>query len=77
MRFGTTIWYNVVTQSQSIDIVNTAVESLTGCFSIFAQTPETGTRRDDIEVGLRGFPAGKYIIHYRESGGHVVISRVK
>ena len=70
------IWYYVAKQSQSIDIANTAVESLTGYFSLFAQTPEAGTRRDDIEVGLRGFPAGKYIIYYRESSEHVVISRV-
>lgn len=45
-----------------MEIANSVVESLTGCFSLFAHAPEAGTRRDDIELGLRGFPAGKYVV---------------
>jgi plasmid stabilization system protein ParE len=35
-----------------------------------------GTCRDEIEIGARGFPVGKYIIYYREIGRRIVISRV-
>ena len=52
------------------------VDSITEAFPLFARTPEAGTRRDDIDVGVRGFPVGNYIIYYRESGQSVVISRV-
>jgi len=33
-------------------------------------------RRDWMEPGLRGFPAGKYIVYYRQERGRVVVSRV-
>lgn len=70
------IWYYIARQSQSIELANSVVESLIDCFALFAHTPEAGTRRDHIEPGLRGFPAGKYVISYHEIAEHVVVSRV-
>ena len=70
------IWYRVATKSGSIEIANGVIESITETFPLFASTPEAGTRRDEIEPGVRGFPVEKYIIYYRESGDYVVISRV-
>ena len=70
------IWYRIATQSGSIEIANGVVESITETFSLFAGNPEAGTRRDDIESGVRGFPVGKYLIYYRDTEGYVVISRV-
>ena len=29
-----------------------------------------------LNPGVRGFPVGRYIVYYRESGPHLVISRV-
>jgi hypothetical protein len=49
---------------------------ITETFPLFARTPEAGTRRDEIEPGVRGFPVGKYMIYYRTIGPHVVIARV-
>jgi toxin ParE1/3/4 len=51
-------------------------DSITEVFPIFAHTPEAGTKRDEIDEGLRGFPVGKYIVSYRESGSYVIASRV-
>ena len=70
------IWYRIATQSSSIGIANGVIETITETFPLFASTPEAGTRRDEIESGVRGFPVGKYIIYYRESGNFLVISRV-
>ena len=70
------IWYRIATQSSSIGIANGVIETITQTFPLFASTPEAGTRRDEIESGVRGFPVGKYIIYYRESGNFLVISRV-
>lgn len=70
------IWYRIARDSGSIDIANRAIDAITEVFPLFAHTPQAGTRRDEISEGLRGFPVGNYVIYYRESGPHVVISRV-
>ena len=56
------IWYRVATRSGSIEIANGVIESITETFPLLANTPEAGTRRDEIESGVRGFPVGKYLI---------------
>ena len=70
------IWYRIATQSNSIEIANGVVESITDSFPLFARNPEAGTHRDEIETGVRGFPVGQYIIYYLESGKQVIISRI-
>jgi toxin ParE1/3/4 len=70
------IWYRIATDSGSIDIANGVVDSVTEVFALFAHAPEAGTKRDEIDDGVRGFPVGKYIVYYRESGPFVIVSRV-
>jgi len=70
------IWNRVASTSGNIEVANGVVNSLTESFALFASQPEAGTRRDSIEVGLRGFPVGNYIVYYREIGKYLVISRV-
>jgi toxin ParE1/3/4 len=70
------IWLYIAKNSGSIEIADGVIDSITETFPLFAHTPEAGTRRDEIEVDLRGFPVGSYIVYYRESGDHVLISRV-
>ena len=70
------IWYYIAKNSGSIEVANGVVDSITETFALFARAPDAGTARDEIEAGLRGFPVGRYIIYYRESGQYVVISRV-
>jgi toxin ParE1/3/4 len=45
-------------------------------FSKLAAMPKIGRTREDLSRGLRSFPAGRYIIFYREGGGGVEIVRV-
>ena len=52
------------------------IDSIIETFALFARTPAAGTRRDEIETGVRAFPTGKFIVYYKEIGEHVVISRV-
>ncbi len=71
-----TIWYRMAIKSGSIEIANGVVESITETFALFAGTPGAGTFRDEINPGVRGFPAGNYLIYYREEEKYVTISRV-
>lgn len=70
------IWHRVAAQSGSIDIADGVVDSITEVFPLFAHTPQAGTKRDEIEEGVRGFPVGKYLVYYRESGPYVIVSRI-
>jgi toxin ParE1/3/4 len=70
------IWYYTAKTSGSTEIANGVIDSITEAFSLFARAPQAGTLRPEIEEGLRGFPAGRYIIYYRESGRFVIIARV-
>ena len=70
------IWYFIAKNSGSVEIADGVVKSITRTFTLFAHTSAAGTRRDEIEHGLRGFPVHKYIIYYRETEAHVVIARV-
>ena len=70
------IWLYVAKKSQSIEIADSILNSIVNSFAMLARTPEAGTRREHLEVGLRGFPVGNYIIYYRETRGRVLISRV-
>ena len=70
------IWLRIATESGSIDIANGVVDSITDVFPLFAHTSQAGTKRDEINEGVRGFPVGKYIVYYRESGPYIIVSRV-
>ena len=70
------IWYYIAGKSGSSDIAKAFVNSITETFPLFAKAPEAGTRRDEIEPELRGFPVSNYIIYYCDIGEEVVIIRV-
>ncbi len=70
------IWYYVATKFGGIAISDHLVESITETFPLFTQTPEAGSKRDEIAPGLRGFPVGNYIVYYAETKRDVVISRI-
>ncbi len=70
------VWIYVASHSGSGDIADRLIESLVETFSLLLQVPGVGTLREEIAPGVRGFPVGKYIIYYRESGSYVDIARV-
>jgi toxin ParE1/3/4 len=59
------IWLYIAKQSSSIEIADHVVNSITACFVALGQNPRMGRRRDDdLNLGLRSFPVGNYVIVY-------------
>ena len=50
------IWYEIAKRSASIDVASAVVDSITAVFPLFANNPEAGRRRDELELGVRSFP---------------------
>jgi len=70
-------WYYVASNSDSLDIADRFIDSVTDRFFLLARHPNIGRARDeDLRPGLRSFPVGDYLIIYRIDGEDVVILRV-
>jgi toxin ParE1/3/4 len=70
------IWYYTATQTQSIEIADRVVDSITDRFFLLAIYPHLGRWRDeDLRPGLGSFPVGEYVIIYRVEGEDVLIIR--
>ena len=50
----------------SIETAERIITSITERFWLIGQHPNAGKATDDIAVGTRCFPAGKYLIYYRK-----------
>jgi toxin ParE1/3/4 len=71
------IWLYVARESNSIEVANRLIDSITGRFWLLAQHRQIGRRRDhDLRSGLRSFPVGEYVIIYRIEGEEVLILHV-
>jgi|SRR5579871_2750959 len=71
------IWYFLAIQSNSVDVADRVIESITARFVLLAQQPYIGRRRDeDLRPGIRTFVVGDYVIAYRVDGENVLILRV-
>jgi toxin ParE1/3/4 len=68
------IWYYIAKESQSFEIADRVVDSITDRFFLLANHPHIGRRRDeDLRPGLRSFPVGEYVIIYRVEDDGVLI----
>ncbi len=70
------IAYYTFVESGSVDVADRFIDSLTERFLLLADYPYAGRRRDDLQLGIRGFPVGEYVILYRVKDADVVIVRV-
>lgn len=71
------IWYFLATQSNSVDVADRVIDSITARFALLATHPYVGRRRDeDLRPGVRTFTVGDYVIAYRVDGDNVLILRV-
>jgi len=53
------IWFYVATKSDSTDIADRLVDSITDRFFLLASQPYLGrARNEDLRAGLRSFPVG-------------------
>lgn len=69
------IWVYVA-RERTTEAADRLVDSLTQRFSLLADMPNIGRKRDDLEPGARSLPVGSYVIYYRRSGRAIEISRV-
>lgn len=70
------IWYYIVKESDSIEIADRFIDSLTERCLLLARHPHVGRLRDDLRPGLRIFPVGRYVILYRVEDEDVLILNV-
>ena len=70
------IWRYVANDASSADIADRVVDALMVHCALLAGHPHAGRSREEIDAGLRSFSSGQYLIYYRESKSHVVISRI-
>lgn len=66
----------VATESGSLAIAEKVVDLLTRRFELLAERPYIGPARDDLKLGVRGFPVDRYMVVYRVMGKQVRILRV-
>ena len=71
------IWYYPAKESQSIEVADRVIDSITERFFLLATYPHLGRRRDeDLRPGLRSFPVGEYVIIHRVEGEDLLILHV-
>lgn len=71
------IWYFLATHSDSVEVADRVIDSITARFALLATHPYVGRSRDeDLRPGVRTFTVGDYVIAYRVDGDNVLILRV-
>jgi toxin ParE1/3/4 len=69
--------YFLATESNSVDVADRVIDSITARFELLVRQPYIGRRRDeDIRPGVRSFVVGDYVIAYRVDGDNILILRV-
>ena len=63
-------------QRASPDIADRLIDAIVERFWLLGEYPEAGRACDDIEPGVRCFPAGQHLIYDRKARGGVEIAHV-
>jgi toxin ParE1/3/4 len=70
------IWLYIARNS-TVETADRFIDRITKQFVTLAGAPDAGAVRDEIELGLRSFSVGRYLIYYRRAQrGEILISRV-
>ena len=59
-----------------LEVADRLITSITGRFWVLGEYLESGRRAAEMALGVRCFPAGKYLIYYRRVRGGVEILHV-
>jgi plasmid stabilization system protein ParE len=70
------IWFYIAAESGSIESAERVIWRLHRTITKLTATPGMGRRCDDIDPKGRCFPAGNYIVYYREESRRIVITHV-
>lgn len=57
----------------TLQVADRLVDSIIERFWLLGEYPEAGRKADELQPGVKCFPAGKYLIHYRKARGGVDI----
>ena len=68
------IWIYYSERDQKI--ADKILKQITEKFSKLLEFPKIGKERNELFLGIRSFPAGKYIIFYQETDSGIEITRV-
>jgi toxin ParE1/3/4 len=60
----------------SLTVVERLIDNITERFHLLGEYPEAGRSADDIALGVKTFPAGKYLIYNRKFRGRIDILHV-
>jgi toxin ParE1/3/4 len=60
----------------SVDVADRLIDAIADRFWLIGEYPASGRPCDDIETGVRCFPAGQYLIYYRRIRRGVEIAHV-
>ena len=70
------IWLHLA-RERGTAVADRVLAPITRAFPLLARMPELGRARPEVDLGLRSFPVGTYMIYYqRRQRGGIVISRV-
>ena len=69
------IWEHVA-EVRSVEAATRLIDSVTDIFPLLGRYPGVGKRCDNLESGARSFPAGNYVIYYRQRKGGIEIAHV-
>jgi toxin ParE1/3/4 len=71
------IWTYVANETESEDVANRLVDSITDHFFLLSKHPQLGRRRDfDLQPGLRSLSVAGYVVIYRIEKRGIVILHV-
>jgi toxin ParE1/3/4 len=68
--------YDYWARRASPDIAGRLIYTITDLFPLIAESPDIGRICDEFSPGVRVFPAGKYVIHYRKGRGLLKILQI-
>lgn len=60
----------------SLEVADQLIERIEEQFARLAENPHIGRKCEEIEPGVRSFPAGRYLIYYRHAKGVTSILHV-
>jgi toxin ParE1/3/4 len=70
------IWDHVARETRDEGPADRLIEAIAERLWLLAEHPSIGRVRDDLAVGLRSFPVGRFVIVYEIAGGDVSVLRV-
>ncbi len=71
------IWLYIARETNSIDIAERVIASITERLYLLTRHPSIGRRRDeDLRPGIRSFTVGRHVILYRVEEHEVLLLRV-